>query len=384
MSPVQFSYNQVPMFVGGPSSELNVRRRAFDSNTSLVSASQSCMFTTVNAPAAARKLVSRRSIAKSKIAAAPFASLTLAAVSASTAPAASSKKAKKNVADILKHAGAKALSGGIPGMVAMALQVFTLMWMRTTINYQYRYGTSTMEAMRTLYAQGGIRRFYQGMLPALLQGPLSRFGDTAANTGMLALLEDAEVPVMAKTVAASMAAGCFRIFLMPVDAIKTILQVEGQTGLNKLMDKVRIGGPGVLYHGALAASAATFVGHYPWFLVYNSLNAALPVYKDLPKRLLRSAFMGFCSSFVSDCCSNSIRVIKTAKQTTTVPMTYTQVVKMIIEKDGVVGLFGRGLSTKIISNGVQGILFSVLWRLGQDYYAKKEAEELAKKDAIKA
>jgi hypothetical protein len=25
-----------------------------------------------------------------------------------------------------------------------------------------------------------------------------------------------------------------------------------------------VGGPTVLYHGALAASAATFVGHYPW------------------------------------------------------------------------------------------------------------------------
>lgn len=33
---------------------------------------------------------------------------------------------------------------------------------------------------------------------------------------------------------------------------------------------------GVLYHGALAASAATFVGHFPWFAVYNTLNDSLP------------------------------------------------------------------------------------------------------------
>jgi len=51
----------------------------------------------------------------------------------------------------------------------MALQVVTLMWLRTTINYQYRHGTSTMVALRTLYADGGIPRFYQGMLPALIQ-----------------------------------------------------------------------------------------------------------------------------------------------------------------------------------------------------------------------
>jgi hypothetical protein len=46
---------------------------------------------------------------------------------------------------------------------------------------------------RTLYADGGIPRFYRGVLPALIQGPLSRFGDTAANTGMLTLLDNIEV-----------------------------------------------------------------------------------------------------------------------------------------------------------------------------------------------
>ncbi len=53
----------------------------------------------------------------------------------------------------------------------------------TTMNYQYRYGTNTTTALKTLYAQGGIPRFYRGLGPALIQGPLSRFGDTAANSG---------------------------------------------------------------------------------------------------------------------------------------------------------------------------------------------------------
>lgn len=44
---------------------------------------------------------------------------------------------------------------------------------------------------------------------------------------------------------------------------------------------------------------------------------------------------------------------------------------MVVEKDGVLGLFGRGLSTKLVTNGIQGVLFSVLWRLGQDYYAQQ-------------
>ena len=39
---------------------------------------------------------------------------------------------------------------------------------------------TTSEALAALYAQGGIARFYQGMSAALLQAPLSRFGDTGA------------------------------------------------------------------------------------------------------------------------------------------------------------------------------------------------------------
>ena len=60
------------------------------------------------------------------------------------------------------------------------------MWLRTTMNYQYRYGTSTGEAMAALWKQGGIGRFYQGLPYAIREAPLSRFGDTAANTGVLA------------------------------------------------------------------------------------------------------------------------------------------------------------------------------------------------------
>jgi len=317
----------------------------------------------------------------------PFASLTLASVTASKpAPskdATAAPKKKKSLAEVLEYAGKRALSGGIPGMVAMGLQVLTLMWLRTTINYQYRYGTSTMQALKTLYAEGGIPRFYQGLAPALIQGPLSRFGDTAANTGALAFLEEVDMAPAAKTVLASLAAGAFRIFLMPVDALKTIMQVEGKNGVPALMAKMQKGGPGVLYHGALAASAATFVGHYPWFAVYNTLNEWLPKYgtDELAKRLLRSAFIGWCSSFVSDCCSNSIRVIKTAKQTSTVSVTYTEVVKGILAKEGLGGLFTRGLGTKLITNGIQGILFSVLWRMGQDYMAKKEKDAKTAKDA---
>lgn len=130
-----------------------------------------------------------------------------------------SKSERPPLGEIFRKAGKRALGGGVPGAVAMAAQVVTLMPLRSTMNYQYRYGnSSTATAIRTLWADGGIRRFYRGVGPALFQGPLSRFGDTAANSGMLTLLDSfdstKDLPVGVKTAAASGCAAAWRIFLM--------------------------------------------------------------------------------------------------------------------------------------------------------------------------
>ena len=271
--------------------------------------------------------------------------------------------------NILKKSFNRALGGGVAGASAMAVQVGSLMWLRTTMNYQYRYGTSTVEAVKHLYKEGGIRRFYRGVGPALFQGPLSRFGDTAANTGIITLLDSNEntknLPVSIKTLAASTTAALWRICIMPIDTCKTILQVEGKNGLKMLSNKVKTHGPLSLYHGSLGASGATLVGHYPWFFTYNYLNHKLPEYDTTIKTLLRNGFIGFSSSIVSDCASNSIRVIKTTRQTYHQPISYINTVKLIIDNDGLSGLFGRGLKTRIIANGFQGIMFSILWKYFQ-------------------
>ena len=94
--------------------------------------------------------------------------------------------------EIFEKAKKRAFGGGITGAAAMAVQVGSLMWMRTTMNYQYRYGTSTTEAIKTLYKEGGIPRFYRGVGFALFQGPFSRFGDTAANAGAITFLNNYE------------------------------------------------------------------------------------------------------------------------------------------------------------------------------------------------
>jgi hypothetical protein len=77
------------------------------------------------------------------------------------------------LSSILSKAGQRALGGGLSGAFAGLCQVAVLMWLRTAMNYQYRHGGSLRAALRTLYAQGGIPRFYQGVFYALLQNPLS-------------------------------------------------------------------------------------------------------------------------------------------------------------------------------------------------------------------
>ena len=167
-----------------------------------------------------------------------------------------------------------------------------------------------------------------------MQGPLSRFGDTAANTGMLTLMNNMEstkdLPVAAKTVSASAAAAAFRIFLMPIDTVKTTMQVTGK--FSNVVKKVKGNGVPVLYHGSLAAASATFVGHYPWFFTYNFLSAKIPEPEDgdTLKQLGRRALLGFCSSAVSDTCSNSIRVVKVYKQSSEVPISYPQAVRNVV------------------------------------------------------
>lgn len=60
----------------------------------------------------------------------------------------------------------------------MGIQVLSLMWLRTTVNYQYRHGSSMTTAFKTLYRDGGIVRFYRGLAPALFQVPRASFYDS--------------------------------------------------------------------------------------------------------------------------------------------------------------------------------------------------------------
>lgn len=63
------------------------------------------------------------------------------------------------------------------------------------------------QAAKTLYRDGGYPRYYSGLSAALIQGPVARFGDTAADIGALALLDSnpitRDLPSLVKTLFAT-------------------------------------------------------------------------------------------------------------------------------------------------------------------------------------
>ena len=174
-----------------------------------------------------------------------------------------------------------------------------------------------------------------------------------------------------KTAFASMAGSLWRILITPIDTLKTTLQVEGPAAMVILKEKMAAEGPMILYNGAIGNAVASFVGSYPWYFTFNFLQQALPKQDELVLKLLRNAACGFGATCVSDVTSNFIRVLKTTVQTSAEPISYVEAAQQIIEKEGVLGLFARGLGTRLLTNGIQASLFSVLWKLFEDMFANK-------------
>jgi len=309
------------------------------------------------------------------------ASRTPASVHTDEAPTAAA--APKSGKEIVQNAIKKAIGGGVPGAIAGAVQVLCLMWLRTVINYQYRYGSTFVQALSHLYGSGGIPRLYSGLGFALVQAPLSRFVSTAANDGVHNLIQNLEWTKHwgpgREVVVAALVVGLFRMLLMPIDTSKTVMQIEGEKGFAKLMSEVKKGKIHLLYAGSFANAASSFISHWPWFYTYNRLSRSEAIQILLPWTAGRNALIGFLSSIVSDTVANFMRVIKTTKQAlsaTNVGITYAETISVILAVDGLRGLFGRGLRTRIMGNALQSILFTVIWRgLAQRWQQPTQVEK---------
>lgn len=267
---------------------------------------------------------------------------------------------------VLVLAMKKAWNSGSAGFLAGTMQVMAFMWLRTTMNYQVKNGGTFFETIKKLWAEGGLPRLYKGLLPwAIFQAPLSRFGDVAANEMVISVFAALlpSVPLSVATWFASMTGACWRILITPIDTCKTILQTDGDKGWERLMGKIAKGGPLVLWHGWEGNYIANVVGNYPWFFIMNLLSSRIAVPAGNIAKLIRSASIGAASSSVSDLVSNSIRVVKTKKQThESADISYMGAAKEVMDKDGVYGILFRGLETRILTNVLQGAFFTVVWK----------------------
>lgn len=279
-----------------------------------------------------------------------------------------------------------ALKHGISGSGAMAIQVFTMMWLRTTINYQYFTGLSTMDSFKRLYAEGGVLRFYRGLPFALCQASLVRFGDTSVNAAVvnmkITLPGGGEAPMFITTGIGSALAAGWRLFCLPVDSAKTHFQVHGKQGLSALSAAIQTHGVRALWQGGLAATNTKFITHYPYWFTNNLLSSRIKRTDAQGwRKHLQSAKIGICCSLMSDCCSNWVRVMKTQKQLSTSDEGYLSIAKRIVKGDGVLGFVTRGLGTRLLSNGVQSMLFMVLWRHAIDVFHEREQRQIQEKDS---
>ena len=66
------------------------------------------------------------------------------------------------------------------------------------------------------------------------------------------------LPAWGKTAFCSLSAASWRLFLMPIDTLKTTLQTEGSKGMALLGEKLKTGGPLVMSGGGVEMST-TFV-----------------------------------------------------------------------------------------------------------------------------
>ena len=252
------------------------------------------------------------------------------------------------------------LSNGLHGALAGVVQVVLLMWLRTTMNFQYAKGTGLRQTVRMLWYEGGVLRFYQGFWFAIIQAPLTRFGDVAANEGVRSLFAGsptlAALPTSARSLVVSALAVGFRLLIHPLDSVKTNMQIYGPAAHAELVARVKAHGPRVLFDGCAAGTVSNFIGHVPYWITYNAIA---PYAHDRPLLLAACALAATC---VSDCFANTFRVLKTARQTMRGARSYVEVAREIVRTDGVRGLLGRALFTRMVTNSVQAVVFTLVLR----------------------
>jgi Mitochondrial carrier protein len=92
------------------------------------------------------------------------------------------------------------------------------------------------------------------------------------------------LPIGVKTAAGSVVASGARLALLPLDVVKTVLQVEGARGWPLVRRKLAAHGPAALFHGSVATMSSSLISHYPWFFVVRPAAAAFRLVLEAGER----------------------------------------------------------------------------------------------------
>jgi len=277
----------------------------------------------------------------------------------------------------MRHAGHEVMRGGLAGIITGVLQVFAFMWLRAIMNHQYYHGGSVRSTARQLYREGGIARFYQGLGWALLCTPAARFGDTFVNTWVIVVLGDStargpagyhapgqSAHTIATTAIAAAVAACWRVLITPLDTMKTATQVQGDEANRIMRARVDKAGIGQLWSGMMGNFCAHYLGCYPWWATYNTLEVLWVSSESAFAQYFRLAVIGAMASIVSDCCSNAPRVVKTIRQCHPDPnVGYIAAANGVLKVEGIFALFYRGIAARMTANVLQGSFFAIVWNL---------------------
>jgi hypothetical protein len=127
------------------------------------------------------------------------------------------------------------------------------------------------------------------------------------------------------------------------------------------------------------------------FYVYNLLSKSEVMTQLFGSQLVRNGIVGLAASIVSDTAVNSLRVIKTTKQSlgSKHNLSYFDTIRMVLAADGWKGLFGRGLRTRILANALQSAFFTIMWRgladrWGNQSSTKTEEHEVSEDSSTEA
>lgn len=259
------------------------------------------------------------------------------------------------------------------------------MWVDTIAKHQCRYNLPMAQTFSMLYREGGIRRFYCGSHWSLVLKSLGRVGSIASRGSIIYSSENFNMTLSKQSIlliGATTQALC-RVVWNPVEVFLTMSQTEGRAGADMLRYKVKRHGYRSLFHGGRAAFAQSITAHYPWLLTYQMVSTSLPAPKSRLESILHSTIVGFSSAVVADILSNPFRYVKQddiqhmwlilcyrimlyVQQSHHEQISYPRVFNLIqnrSRKSVVFELFCRGLPARFLLHGIQGTIFSIIYKL---------------------